>query len=308
MDPVGSSDAEPLDLQAAADSLGVHYQTAYRWVRSGRLRARRVRGRYTVSRHDLDALVAGRSAPRRPPAPNPARMERAAQRVHDDLVSGDEAGVRALCRRLTEDGAPLIGLIEEVLAPALARIGQAWHDGELTISAEHRAAAIVERVLGDLAPNPRGRRRGTAVVAAVSGDRHVLPTVMAAVALRADHWTVHHLGADLPPAELVGFCAENDVDVAVLSVTNTKVAARAARTAVELRSIGVPAVVGAPGRSLSELLDRVRDGRWTAPEAIVPNRVGGHLLERQQMAVPVRVDAVIPATRSAPAAESVVRR
>ena len=30
-------------------------------------------------------------------------------------------------------------------------------------------------------------------------DRHSLPTTMAAVALRADHWHVHHLGADLPP-------------------------------------------------------------------------------------------------------------
>lgn len=260
------SATEALDLQAAADSLGVHYQTAYRWVRSGRLRASRVRGRYTVGRHDLDALVAERSAPRRPPAPNPARMVRAAERVHADLVSGDEPSVRTLCRQLVDDGAPLIGLIEEVLAPALSRIGQAWHDGELTISTEHRAAAIVERVLGDVAPNPRGRRRGAVVVAALSGDRHVLPTVMAAVALRADHWTVHHLGADLPPEELVRFCAENDVDVAVLSVTNTKVAERAARAAVELRSIGVSAVVGAPGRSLGELVERVRDSRGGASE------------------------------------------
>jgi excisionase family DNA binding protein len=250
-----------MDLQAAADSLGVHYQTAYRWVRSGRLRADRIAGRYTVSRHDLDRLVATREAPHRPPAPHPARMERAAQRVHDDLVSGDEPGVRAMCRRLVEEGAPLVELIEEVLTPALARIGQAWHDGELTISVEHRAAAIVERVLGDLAPNPRGRRRGTVAVAAVSGDRHVLPTLMAAVALRADHWTVHHLGADLPPEEIVRFCVENDIDAAVLSVTHTTVAQRAARTAVELRSVGVPAVVGAPGRSLGELVERVRASR-----------------------------------------------
>ena len=28
-----------LELQAAANALGVHYQTAYRWVRSGRLAA-----------------------------------------------------------------------------------------------------------------------------------------------------------------------------------------------------------------------------------------------------------------------------
>jgi hypothetical protein len=31
-------------------------------------------------------------------------------------------------------------------------------------------------------------------VSAVSGDRHSLPTTMAAVALRVANWQVHHLG------------------------------------------------------------------------------------------------------------------
>jgi MerR family transcriptional regulator, light-induced transcriptional regulator len=38
--------SEPIELAEAADRLGVHYQTAYRWVREGRLPAVRVRGRY----------------------------------------------------------------------------------------------------------------------------------------------------------------------------------------------------------------------------------------------------------------------
>ncbi len=46
-----------LDLQAAADELGVHYQTAYRWVRNGRLEAELVGGRYLVSRDDISQLI-----------------------------------------------------------------------------------------------------------------------------------------------------------------------------------------------------------------------------------------------------------
>ena len=33
-----------------------------------------------------------------------------------------------------------------MLVPALRHIGQAWHDGEVTISVEHRASAIAERM------------------------------------------------------------------------------------------------------------------------------------------------------------------
>jgi len=49
-----------LELQEAADALGVHYQTAYRWVRTGKLPANMVGGRYLVEQRDLDAVDAAR--------------------------------------------------------------------------------------------------------------------------------------------------------------------------------------------------------------------------------------------------------
>ncbi|MBU6317904.1 MAG: cobalamin-dependent protein, partial [Acidobacteria bacterium] len=146
-------------------------------------------------------------------------------------------------------------------------IGQAWHDGALPIWVEHRASAIVERTLGELSPNPRGRRRGVAMVAAVSGDRHSLPTTMAAVALREVNWYVHHLGADMPGDELVRFCAEHAVDVAVISVTNPEVACLAASTAQQLRQAGTPTVVGGPGRSLDDLVEVVTEAAAAADRA-----------------------------------------
>ncbi len=55
---------DQLDLQTAADELGVHYQTAYRWVRSGKLPAHVVGGRYLVEREALSAVQTARLAPR----------------------------------------------------------------------------------------------------------------------------------------------------------------------------------------------------------------------------------------------------
>ncbi len=183
-------------------------------------------------------------------------------------MAGDEPAARQLIVGLVEEGATIIEVIQQVIVPPLVRIGADWHAGRLTIWVEHRASAIVERILGGLAPNPRGRRRGTVMVAAVSGDFHSLPTSMAAVALRDDNWTVEHLGANMPPDELLRFCAEHDVDVAVLSSTNPDTAALAADTAERLRAAGTPVVLGRPGSSLDDLIASTRSAaRGSAPGA-----------------------------------------
>lgn len=253
------TDAEHLPLQQAADELGVHYQTAYRWIRSGRLPARLVGGKYAIARDELAAFESRRQQPSSPTAPSTKRVARQAARIRAALLEGDEPTVRSIVRRLTTEGSSAVELIQSMIAPALRDIGRAWHDGEITVWVEHRASAITERVLGELAPNPRGRRRGTAVVAAVAGDRHSLPTTMAAIALREANWRVEHLGADMPVDELVGFCDEHDVDVAVLSLTNTDSTELTGEAARRIRDGGTPAIVGGPGHSLDQLLDEVRD-------------------------------------------------
>lgn len=256
---------EALDLQAAADELGVHYQTAYRWVRSGRLDARMVDGRYVVWRHDLVTFDEARRAPTAPRPPSSSRINRSADRVHAALVDGDEKTVRLTARKLVDEGSSMVDLIASVFVPALRRIGQSWHDGEIPVWTEHRASAIAERILGELMPNPRGRRRGTAMVASLSGDRHSLPTTMAAVALRENNWHVHHLGADMPADDLIDFCAEHDITVAAITVTMPEARELATVTAERLRAAGTPTIVGQPGFSLDQLIELARRAATASP-------------------------------------------
>jgi len=251
--------AVSLDLDDVAEEVGVHYQTVYRWVRAGKLPADVVHGRYRVMRHDLAAFIDGRTAPKRPRPPGEPRLKRAAETMHTALSTGDESGARDLACTLVAEHTSIADLVQEVLVPPLRRIGQDWHDGKLSIWVEHRASAITERILGEVAPRPRGRRRGSVMVAAVSGDRHSLATTMAAVALRDNNWRVHHLGADMPPDELVRFCAEHEIDVAVLTVVNSECLDLATTTAARIRESGTPVVVGGPGRTLHELVQTVRD-------------------------------------------------
>jgi len=237
----------------------VHYQTAYRWVRSGELPAVRVRGRYRLDPADVATFARRRDAPQRPRSRQPRRgFEPLAERMYGHLVDGDERAARTAVASLVDDGVRFTTVMQEVLVPALARVGAQWHAGRLSIWVEHQAAAIVDRIIGGQHPTPRGRRRGTAMVAALSGDHHVLPTSMAAAALREDNWHVHHLGANMPGDELVQFCRETEPDLAVLTMTVVEVRDEVERTAARLTDLGIRTLTGEPGRTLQELVGLAR--------------------------------------------------
>ena len=238
-----------MQLREAADALGVHYQTAYGWVRHGVLPARKTAGGYEVSEGDVRALAERRAAGT---APRPEVRVRdwaaQAERLYAAIVTGNETGARHDLDRLA-DGVPVTDLCELVIAPALRRIGEQWAAGELTIAVEHRASAICERLIAARAHQPQGRPRGVAVTATPPGERHGLPALMAAASLREDHWLVHHLAADLPTEEVTGLALGAAADLVVLSCATTqgaRLATRAARdigrSAPSLRVlIGLPA-------------------------------------------------------------------
>jgi len=244
-----------MQLREAADALGVHYQTAYGWVRHGVLPAVKTASGYEVSEGDVRARAERRAAGTAP-RPEVRVRDWAAQadRLYTAIVTGNETGARHDLDRLA-DGVPVTDLCELVIAPALHRIGERWASGELTIAVEHRASAICERLIAARAQQPQGRPRGVAVTATPPGERHGLPALMAAASLREDHWLVHHLAADLPTEEVTGLALGAGAGLVVLSCATTQ-AARLATGAA--RDIGRSApslrvLVGRPGDSLRRL-------------------------------------------------------
>ena len=249
-----------MQLRDAAEALGVHYQTAYAWVRQGVLPARKTGRGYEVTESDVSALAARRASGTAPRVHIRVRDWSAqADRLYAAITAGDETLARHVFARLAR-GVPLTELCERVIAPALDRIGENWATGEVTIAAEHRASAICERLIAARTHQPQGRPRGIAVVTTPPGERHGLPALMATACLREDRWLVHHLAADLPVAEVTALAAQARAGLVVLSSATTE-AVRLGREAADDITRSAPrlhVLTGQPGDTLSQLRQQAR--------------------------------------------------
>lgn len=248
-----------MDLHAAAASLDVHYQTAYRWIRNGSLPAVKVGSCYVISEADLSRFRAQRAQPAPPPRTTTVRSWPAQQeRLHALLVQGDELGVRLLFDRLHAGGIQPLVLCEELLAPVLAVVGDDWSEGRISVAVEHRLSAICERTLARITVHPRGRPRGVAVVCTPPGEEHSLPAAMAAVCLRSDRWQVHHLGTQVPATDIGALLGSVRADLLVLSLCNPRDGGAADAIVAVAAEAAVPVLVGGPGRTLRQLLQVAR--------------------------------------------------
>lgn len=265
-----------VELAEAAERLGVHYQTAYKWVREGRLPAVRVRGRYQLRSEDVEAFAADRDRPREVgPLQGRRSWDRLADKLFVALRAGDERAAAELVQRLHAQQEPMVDVVGKVIAPAMARIGDDWATGDLSVAEEHRASEIVERLLAAIDQRRAGRPRGTAVVAAPEGEHHGLPVAMAAAALRQDGWAVDLLGRDLPLDALAHFVDEAAPDIVVLTVTASSSEPVALRARDRLAADGHAVLVGGPGRSLEELVTLARATRATQRRARRPPEAEG---------------------------------
>jgi methanogenic corrinoid protein MtbC1 len=222
-----------MNISALARKTGVAADTLRKWEqRYGILRPARTEGgqrRYTeadVARvewlrdrlaegyriGEAAALLGGAEAE---PAASPAELVEA---LYAATVAGDDG---ELARGL--DGAFALLTLEDacqnVVVPLLARVGNGWVDGALSVAHEHLVSEAVRARLETRLMVARGGVRGAAVLACAPGERHELGLLVTATLLTADGWQVTYLGADVPTEDVFGLAAGIDAKLVAFSVT-----------------------------------------------------------------------------------------
>jgi DNA-binding transcriptional MerR regulator/methylmalonyl-CoA mutase cobalamin-binding subunit len=183
--------------------------------------ASRVRSLEPAGLRDIAADPAGRAEPNGSTTPDTAGASE-----HDELVERIVASARRL------DASELDAVLDQafaalrfetawdaVLRPALRRIGDGWHRGEITVAGEHATSQAIHRRLA-MAFEAAGAASSDApvLVGLAPGARHEFGALAFATAARRAGMPILYLGPDLPVDSWVSAAMEREARAAVIGV------------------------------------------------------------------------------------------
>ena len=235
---------EDLSIQEAAELLGVHYMTAYRYVRLGRLPARRVGQRWRISRAEVDAVAGSHQLDSKKQHPPQAASTANAPvdwsaRLLNRALAHDLGGAWTVVETALVSGLSPMQVRSEVLVPTLRELGERWSRGQLSIGAERGASNICARLSVRLAQAEArpGRTKGTIVLGSPPSERHQLPTMLAADTFRANGYAVIDASGGIPIDSFIDLVAATDGAIAAaVSVTMLAHRQEAADLVAQLRA------------------------------------------------------------------------
>jgi diguanylate cyclase (GGDEF)-like protein len=185
---------------------------------------------------------------------------RLSEEFESALLDVDPARAYEVAGRGLDRGLSLACVYEEVIAPALWKVGELWEAGAISVADEHLATAMTYRIMvglyaSTLGTDPRG---GRVLLAGVEGEQHVVGLRMAADVLEIAGYEAAYLGADVPIADLLRTLEQMKPDLLAISATMPFSAEPLRRTVAAVREAHpeLPIVVGGQGAKLHEADER----------------------------------------------------
>lgn len=260
--------SDDLNLKQVARLLDVHYMTVYRYVRSGRLDARRDGTAWVVERRDLERFRAGVGGVDAV-VPRPADDAETdwVERLRGRLVVGDEAGAWSTVQAALVSGWEPERVLVELISEAVRRTdpGDGAAAAHLSVTTATRTIALVSARF-----RRRGRSRGTVVLGNPVGEGHTLGLAVVADVLRMRNIDVLDLGSGVPPEAFADAASLADRLVAVgLGVTTIECLDAVGAVAAAVRSVrpGIPVLVGGQAVGSPEVAAVSGGTAWAADAA-----------------------------------------
>jgi excisionase family DNA binding protein len=139
----------------------------------------------------------------------------------EELLRADRNSIFEFVAYLYKHHLPFSVIAEEVIRPAMARLGHLWAEGNLKVDQEHLATQALQEALMRLAPNLHKKPTNglTMVCACPESELHDLAARILACAFEAEGWTVQNLGANTPMSVLASYVGTHRPNAILLSTT-----------------------------------------------------------------------------------------
>ena len=163
------------------------------------------------------------------------------------LVRYDEG----LADRVLEEAFAVYGVelvAESILAPAMVRIGDMWHEGRVSTSTEHFASNYLRRKLDSVVNAvPQSNSGPLVVLGCAPGDWHELGLLLIHLMLRRRHVNTIYLGQNVPAEQFVEEMAQLKPALIVMAATTAESAAGMAAVAQAVQDMQRPQPIFAFG-------------------------------------------------------------
>lgn len=112
-----------------------------------------------------------------------------------------------------------LSVFEDLVTPALERIGKAWEDGRVALSQIYMSGRICEELLDTLLPQTQANAtEGPKIAVTTLGDHHTLGKRLVCASVRAAGFEVLDYGAEPGPEEVVDRILRDNIEVLMISV------------------------------------------------------------------------------------------
>jgi DNA-binding transcriptional MerR regulator/methylmalonyl-CoA mutase cobalamin-binding subunit len=169
-------------------------------------------------------------------------------------------------------------VVDDLLLPAVAALGDAWASGRLSVAAEHAASAAVGRRLAAVFQGAGIPARPSVIVGLPPGSRHDLGALAFAAAVRRRGVGVLYLGQDVTIEGWIDVFARSHARAAVIGVVtlDDRPAATAVIEALIARSVPLIAIGGAAASAELGAAGAVLvlPGRVVEAAAVVADAIG----------------------------------
>lgn len=127
---------------------------------------------------------------------------------------------------------PLEEVFLKLVQPVMVEIGEQWHNGKLTVTAEHFATQFIRRKLASLFNTYNiTDGRGLLLLGCAPSEQHDLGALMLAVFLVRHGWQVVYLGPEVPLKDLLDTVRQLQPDMVCMAASTTE-------TAMQLLEVG----------------------------------------------------------------------
>jgi 5-methyltetrahydrofolate--homocysteine methyltransferase len=197
---------------------------------------------------------AGKETKAEPAGKEAGAPPRPEQALADKVVAGDKEGIEDLVRILLSRR-PAAAVVNEILVPAMRRVGELFGRGEMLLPFVLQSAEVMKRSVDLLTPflGRAERESGTRVLlATVAGDVHDIGKNLVDIIFSNNGYRVFNIGIKVPAETVIEKAREHKADVIGLSGLLVKSALVMKETLPQLRDAGIAVPVLLGGAALTE--------------------------------------------------------